>query len=411
MSPASEHILSNLSPDPIDDRDYIFTSTYPSLPRKVDLREYAGGIENQGKTGSCVANATVSALELLLERKNRKFDLSRLFLYYNLRALYPELHGQDKGCFLKDGFKSVSNRGICSEKTWEFNEALINTKPSQESFTEALQHVVQRYERIPGYTLVTSTKVALAKGFPVTIAAALGRTFHNVIGDLRLHNYVGVKDDLIGHHAMNIVGYDDDLGGFIVENSWGTGWGDKGYFLFEYNVIVKDCIDVWVCTAFDGIVFEDTWHDESPDIVFKNPHVILTNYLEEGRNFNGHLEIVSGTEPLTYSWTKFNLFGNAGTFALGTDPSRIEYELHPGMYTGAVVCKVEGSGPLKKVAKGYITFKYLTTPNPNPPEPPKPPEPEPPEPEPEPPKPRPRKKWYEKGIFRLFYELYLKWKD
>ena len=38
-----------------------------------------------------------------------------------------------------------------------------------------------------------------------------------------------------GGHAVAIVGYDDN--GFIFKNSWGTGWGDKGYgwVSFDYH--------------------------------------------------------------------------------------------------------------------------------------------------------------------------------
>ena len=35
-------------------------------------------------------------------------------------------------------------------------------------------------------------------------------------------------DTVRGGHAICIVGYRED-GRFIVRNSWGTGWGDKGF--------------------------------------------------------------------------------------------------------------------------------------------------------------------------------------
>ena len=34
---------------------------------------------------------------------------------------------------------------------------------------------------------------------------------------------------------MTIVGYNDDEGYFIVKNSWGTDWGEGGYFRIAYN--------------------------------------------------------------------------------------------------------------------------------------------------------------------------------
>jgi len=41
------------------------------------------------------------------------------------------------------------------------------------------------------------------------------------------------------NHAVLIVGWDDDMcsgnGAWIVKNSWGTGWGDNGYFYIQYE--------------------------------------------------------------------------------------------------------------------------------------------------------------------------------
>ncbi len=47
---------------------------------------------------------------------------------------------------------------------------------------------------------------------------------------------------LLGGHAVPIIGYIDDAsqpggGVFIVQNSWGTGWGYKGYFYMPYSVL------------------------------------------------------------------------------------------------------------------------------------------------------------------------------
>jgi hypothetical protein len=47
---------------------------------------------------------------------------------------------------------------------------------------------------------------------------------------------------LLGGHAVPLIGYIDDAsqpggGVFIVQNSWGTGWGYKGYFYMPYSVL------------------------------------------------------------------------------------------------------------------------------------------------------------------------------
>lgn len=262
-----DYKIDNILPDKIDDRDYLFLDQVNTgiLPTKVDNRKYAREIENQLTTSSCVANATVSALELLAKKAGLDINLSRLFLYYNLREPYANLKEKDKGSYLRDGFKSVNQLGICTEDVWKFNVSKVNTKPDQNSYNKALENKVQEYKRIVGFSSLTggddyaiqSMKVALAKGYPITISMTLGKTFTFLKGALSTHNYIGVNNDSIGGHAMNVVGYDDSLQGFIVENSWGSNWGDNGFCLIKYDVIKKDCKDVWVCTKFKDLTIEE----------------------------------------------------------------------------------------------------------------------------------------------------------
>ena len=51
-----------------------------------------------------------------------------------------------------------------------------------------------------------------------------------------------------GGHAVMCVGYDDERGVFIVRNSWGTGWGDGGYFYMPYGYMTNEDLadDFWV---------------------------------------------------------------------------------------------------------------------------------------------------------------------
>jgi hypothetical protein len=41
--------------------------------------------------------------------------------------------------------------------------------------------------------------------------------------------------DVVGYHALNIVGYNDVEGYWIVKNSWGTEWGESGFFRVSYQ--------------------------------------------------------------------------------------------------------------------------------------------------------------------------------
>ncbi|MGZ4000876.1 MAG: C1 family peptidase, partial [Mucilaginibacter sp.] len=41
---------------------------------------------------------------------------------------------------------------------------------------------------------------------------------------------------LLGGHATPIVGYDDNKKAFLVQNSWGTSWGNAGFYYMPYTV-------------------------------------------------------------------------------------------------------------------------------------------------------------------------------
>ena len=55
------------------------------------------------------------------------------------------------------------------------------------------------------------------------------------------------KEKVVGGHAVLAVGYDDASQRFIIRNSWGPGWGQKGYFTMPYAYITESNLadDFW----------------------------------------------------------------------------------------------------------------------------------------------------------------------
>jgi hypothetical protein len=255
--------LTNLKPDLPDPRDYVFTGTTTGLPPVVDLRKYAGNIENQQNTNSCTANAGVSACEIWAKRAGKELDFSRLFLYYNERAEYPNLHGQDGGAYMRDICRCLNKQGVCLESTWPFVTWAVNDKPPEQAYKEAEAWKVGRYERIENYNMI-GVKTALALGCPVLVGMFLKAPFldfpktDNSDGEIYQWYIVNsyYTKPAIGSHAMLIVGYDDNKQCWIVENSWGTGWGNNGYAFIPYGFAQADIHDLWVFTQFAGMTMD-----------------------------------------------------------------------------------------------------------------------------------------------------------
>src|SRR5436305_10552782 len=104
-------------PDLPDARDHLFAAapaTLIALPPKVDLREQCPKeVYDQGRIGSCTANAIAGAFEFeLLKQGLADFMPSRLFIYYNERSVEGTI-GTDSGAMIRDGVKSVATLGVC----------------------------------------------------------------------------------------------------------------------------------------------------------------------------------------------------------------------------------------------------------------------------------------------------------
>ena len=77
-----------------------------------------------------------------------------------------------------------------------------------------------------------------------------------------------------GGHAMTVVGYNDDEEHFIIRNSWGERWGDKGYGYYKY----KD----WGCHWEIWSTIDDTTDIDNiePEIPEPNEDTSVRNCLQ-----------------------------------------------------------------------------------------------------------------------------------
>ena len=145
-------------PDLPDARDHLFATrpaTVGALPASVDLHEQCPAqVYDQGRIGSCTANAIAGAFEFdLLKQSATDFMPSRLFIYYNERYIEGTV-GTDSGAMIRDGVKSVARLGVCQEDEWKYDDtpaakdgawpkdAHAGQKPTDQCFTDALNNTV-----------------------------------------------------------------------------------------------------------------------------------------------------------------------------------------------------------------------------------------------------------------------------
>jgi C1A family cysteine protease len=250
-------------PDPPDSRDHIYQlNTALTLAPVVDLRNYCSPIEDQGNIGSCTGNAIAGQIELIDRKGGKQLDVSRLFIYYEERVLEGSVR-YDAGAYIRDGIKVCYTKGAPLETLWPYATNKFATKPPTAAYTDALKRKVTGYQKCTNFAAV---KNALAAGNPVVIGFSVYDSFEGAWGDIP-HGQTGsgmmpfpntATETLLGGHAVCIVGYDDTMpvagkanGRFIVRNSWGTSWGDNGYFYMPYDVIKTASMssDFWLISA------------------------------------------------------------------------------------------------------------------------------------------------------------------
>jgi C1A family cysteine protease len=237
-------------PDLPDYRDQPYAAPVEmigALPAKMDLRPQCPPVYNQGQLGSCTANAIAGAIQFdrLKQKLAPEFTPSRLFIYYNERVIEHSV-ASDSGAQIRDGIKSVARQGDCPETEWPYDIARFKTKPSATCYADARKYKVILYQRVT--QTLSQLKGCLASGYPFIFGFTVYESFESASVAKTGHAPLPRSGDaVIGGHAVASVGYDDAKQWFIVRNSWGGGWGMKGYFTLPYAYVTDASLasDFW----------------------------------------------------------------------------------------------------------------------------------------------------------------------
>ena len=238
-------------PDKLDTRDYKYTVTQKASPSIVDLRAFCSPIENQGSLGSCTGQAIAGAIELLNKRNRKPTDVSRLFIYYYERLLLGTVN-YDSGAYIRDGIKATNHYGASLESYWPYDIRKFRQEPISEAKTDALKRKVTRYERVNDFNGCID---ALSNGYPVVMGFRVYDSFMSKnVAKTGIMPYPNTKRErLLGGHAVLLVGYNKSKKVFIARNSWGTNWGDKGYFYMPFNIINPNMSsDYWIIKSVNN---------------------------------------------------------------------------------------------------------------------------------------------------------------
>lgn len=202
-------------------------------------------------SGNCTAQAIAAACEYewLQHKRGVDFIPSRLFIYYNERWLENTIP-YDSGASLRDGMKAINKWGFCKEQLWPYMVPKFAVKPSDQAYRDGATKRVYQYSRVPQ---VRNTLCgALAAAQPITFGIAVYESFlKDNVENTGVVPMPSVNERFLGGHAILLVGYNNSVQSYIFRNSYGEGWGAKGYGLLPFSYVENPDLagDFWAIKA------------------------------------------------------------------------------------------------------------------------------------------------------------------
>ena len=214
--------ITELAAPPVPD------SPADRVPSGVDWRNangnFVSGIRNQKTCGSCWSFALTGALESYVMRAQNTpgadLDLSEQVLLScsgvgscnggTLNADYLQTTGLPP----EADYPYTATDGVCSAASagWQNETYKINGWGSVSHSLSSIKSALAKYGPLPTAMIVYEDLMHYKSGV-----------------------YSYTTGNKLGGHAVLLVGYSDAGQYFIVKNSWGTGWGENGFFRLAYS--------------------------------------------------------------------------------------------------------------------------------------------------------------------------------
>jgi hypothetical protein len=245
-------IKRNVVPDRLDLRDRTYLPPVAVIPGQELAPRMDLPVLNQGDTNACTGFALASVVYLLQRAAKRNPDECRVspFMLYSMARRYDEFPGNpdaDAGSSARGGMKGWFKCGACEHSLWP---GIKMPKPAKQAkndwWLDAVRRPLGAYYRVDPRS-VTDMHVALNEVGILYVTAACHDGWDKGLGMKQMgwwHIPAQKATPADGGHAFVIIGYNRD--GFIIQNSWGTDWGNAGRAVLAYEDWLDNAMDCWV---------------------------------------------------------------------------------------------------------------------------------------------------------------------
>jgi C1A family cysteine protease/transposase-like protein len=215
------------------------------LPRWYSLRPYTPIPQNQGNINSCIGWALGYAA-LTTQKAYKKGETDRQLITegaYSALFIYNQIKDGNclSGAYVHKAAAFLQQNGDCSTKQFDDPPTNCDKVPEatlkSEAQNNALKDFVALFNRkTDAKTTVMRTKRSIAEGKPVVVGMRIKDSLKKLTKTNAIWKPIdNASDNILGGHALCVVGYNDSLGVFEIMNSWGDKWGDNGYFFMNYK--------------------------------------------------------------------------------------------------------------------------------------------------------------------------------
>ena len=227
----------------------------------VDLRPWLPPVGRQ-RMNDCTAWAVAYAAKSYAEARDQGWKPDRPSRQFNPQYVYNQINGgTDEGSNFVKAIRFIAKSGASTFATGTYRAGDFRVQPSARAKKEASAFPVHDGILVKNRLGI---RRALQRREVVIFGANVGPSF--LSGRFKSYTKEIFRQDSVmrkpgqphGKHAMVIIGYDDSRGCFLIQNSWGTRWGWRGYAWVAYDLFDKISIDKtgstfcnWACLLVD----------------------------------------------------------------------------------------------------------------------------------------------------------------
>ena len=239
MEIGGEKRVLNVLGDPPDIRDRMYEPALIQLQPEMDNRASAMVLD-QGGEGACTGFGLAAVINLLNSRRDGDFPRASTRMLYEMAKKHDEWPGEKyEGSSCRGAIRGWKNMGVCSEDLWPYLPP--DDRLTIERARAARGNALGAYYRLRPE--ISDYHAALNETGAIYVSATVHEGWPQPVAGGEIPR-IPIGQPPTGGHAFAIVGYDRD--GFIVQNSWGAGWGRDGFALWLYQDWIENIKDGWV---------------------------------------------------------------------------------------------------------------------------------------------------------------------